>query len=199
VTALSDAVDDALEWLPRAAALVAHPDVGAAARGGKPGSRPPWNQAAAGALFDALAVIADTEALFRLLVTGRPGGRRPAAATGAALAAIVSLGHAVPQDRARAAARELGRCVHAVRVLPAIDEQERWEKFRAGPAGERPVCPFCKAPNLRVAVRAGLVACVTVDCADHDGNRPVASMTLGVVSGAPMVIGSDGTVWVVAP
>jgi hypothetical protein len=27
----------------------------------------------------------------------------------------------------------------------------------------------------------------------------VASMTLGAVSGTPMVVGSDGTVWQVAP
>lgn len=198
MTALADALADIGEWLPRAAALTASPDTAPTGPGGKPGSRPPWNQASANALWDALAVIADTEAMFRFLVTGHPGTRRPASATGAALAAIARLGHAVPQDRARDAARELARCTHVVRVLPAIDEEERWEKLRANALGVRPCCPFCGGPDLRVAVRAGLVACVTVDCADGAGNRPVASMMLGAVSGTPMVVGSDGTVWAVA-
>jgi hypothetical protein len=199
VTAIADTVDDLRTCLPQAAVLVAQPDTGAVTRGGRPGSRPPWNSQAANALFDALAAIADIEAMFRFVVTGHTGTRYPASATGAALAAIVRLSHAVPSDVVRAAVREFTRCTHAVGVLPARDVEERWEKLRASALGQRPVCPFCHGPDLRVAVRAGLVACVTIDCADYAGNRPVASMMLGAVSGTPMVVGSDGTVWAVAP
>jgi len=200
VSPLADACNDLARILPRAAALTAIPDTAARTRAsGKPGSRPPWNPQAAMALLDALAAIADTEARLRFIVTGRSGRRRPASATGAALDAIASLGHAVPQHEARAAQRDLARCVHSVRVLHAVDEEERWEKLRASALGQRPCCPHCGAPDLRVAVRAGLVACVTVDCADGTGNRPVASMMLGAVSGSPMVVGADGTVWAVAP
>lgn len=194
MTALADALADIGEWLPRAAALTASPDTAPTSPGGKPGSRPPWNQASANALWDALAVIADTEAMFRFLVTGRSGQRRPASATGAALAAIASLGHAVPQDYARQAARELGERVNAILRLPAIDEIECWERLRAGADGSRPCCPFCSTPNLRVAVRAGLVACVLPGCADGAGNRPVATMMIGAASGKPMVVWGDGTV-----
>jgi hypothetical protein len=199
MTAIADAIDDLRTCLPQAAVLVAQPDTGAVTRGGRPGSRPPWNQAPANAEWDTLGVIADVLAMFRLLVTGHPGERPPASATGPALAAIVRLSYAVPPDMVRAAARELARCAHVIRMLPAIDLEERWEKFRADAQGQRPRCPHCGQPDLRVAVRAGLVACVTIDCADYAGNRPVASMTLGAVSGTPMVVGSDGTVWQVAP
>jgi hypothetical protein len=199
MTAIADAIDDLRTCLPQAAVLVAQPDTGAVTRGGRPGSRPPWNQQAANALFDALAVIAAVEAMFRFLVTGHTGTPRPASATGASLASIVRLSHAVPRVYVAWAVRELARRIHEVRVLAAVDLDESWEKFRADAKGQRPRCPHCGQPDLRVAVRAGLVACVTVDCADYAGNRPVASMTLGAVSGTPMVVGSDGTVWQVAP
>jgi hypothetical protein len=197
---LADACDDLARWLPRAAALTATPDTAARTRAsGKPGSRPPWNPQAAMALLDALAAIADTEALLRLIVTGRSGRRRPPSATGAALDAIASLGHGVAQGQSRDAARELCRHVQAIRTLPAVDEAEKWERLRVNAEGHRPFCPFCATPNLRVAVRAGLVACAAVGCTDLDGNRPVATMMLGAVSGTPMVVGPDGTVWAVAP
>lgn len=199
MSALADAITDVTQWLPRAAALTAEPDTAPTGPGGKPGSRPPWNSQAANALWDALAVIAETRAMFAYLVHGRVVQAYPYAATGAALEAIGRLGEAVPPDRARQAVRELLRAVHVIQVLPAIDREERWEKLRASADGQRPVCPHCGQDDLRVTVRAGLVACVTVDCADGDGNRPVASMMLGAISGTPMVVGADGTVWAVAP
>ena len=199
MTALDGPIADLARYLPVAAVLIAHPDTTPSGPGGKPGSRPPWNAPAANAKYDALAVIADWHAELRYRVTGRTGQRLPASATGAALKAIASLAHAVPRDLVRAAERDLARCVQVIMVLNAVDEAERWEKLRAGADGKRPCCPWCACPNLRVAVRAGLVACVTIDCTDQDGRRPVASMALGAVSGTPMVVGSDGTVWAVAP
>ncbi len=200
MTPISGILADLEQCLPHAAALTAIPDTdGSHGRSGKPGSRPPWNPAAAAALYGALAQIADTVTGFRFHATGKSGPRPAPSATGTALRAIERLSHAVPHERVREAAHGLSRCVVVIRQLPARDEAEVWEKLRAGPDGARPVCPHCGTPNLRVAVRAGLVACVLPGCQDGHGNRPVASMSLGTVSGAPMVVGADGAVWAVAP
>lgn len=175
VTALSDACADAARWLPEAAVLTAEPDTGATMRGGKPGSRPPWNSQAANSLWDALAVIADTEAMFRLIVTGHTGRRRPASATGAGLAAIERLGHAVPPDRVRTAARELTRCVQAIMVLPALDEVERPQRI-PGVA-----CPYCKITMMMTLPKAGIVYCKLGGsaCWDTNGNPPRGRATVG--------------------
>lgn len=187
MTALADALADIGEWLPRAAALTASPDTAPTGPGGKPGSRPPWNQAAAGALWDALGVIADTEAMFRFLVTGHPGTRRPASATGAALAAIARLGHAVPQDRVRDAARELARCVMTVQQLPAVDEIERAQRV-AWP------CPYCEMPMVRLFPRSARVACLRGGsaCQDANGNPPIGHAEVGRLG--PCIVWADGLV-----
>ena len=186
---LADACDDLARWLPRAAALTAVPDTAARTRAsGKPGSRPPWNPQAAMALLDALALIADTEAMLRYAVTGRSGRRRPASATGAALDAIASLGHGVPQDRARAAARDLARCVQAVQMLDAVDEIERPQRM-PGVA-----CPYCQMAMVMTLPRAGLVYCKRggLVCADSNGFPPRGQVMVGRLG--PCVEWQDGLV-----
>lgn len=173
---LADACDDLARWLPRAAALTAAPDTAARTRAsGKPGSRPPWNPQAAMALLDALAAIADTEALLRLIVTGRSGRRRPASATGAALDAIASLGHAVPQHHARAAQRDLARLIEPIMVLSAVDEAERPQRI---PGVE---CAYCRIPMLMTLPKAGIVYCKLggAACWDSNGEPPRGHVTVG--------------------
>jgi len=182
----SEACDGAREYLPVAAALVAHPDTGAVTRGGRPGSRPPWNQAAANAEHDGLAVIADVHAMFTLIVTGHTPPRPPASATGRVLAAIVRLSHAVPQDRVRQAERDLFRCWHAVRVLAAVDEDERPQRVGAQ-------CPYCGVPMMMLYPRSGRVTCMRAGaCFDADGRHPVGTAEAGRLG--PCIVWADGLV-----
>ena len=173
---LADACDDLARWLPRAAALTAVPDTAARTRAsGKPGSRPPWNQANANATMDAIAAIGDMEAWLRLIVTGASGRRRPPSATGAALDAIASLGHAVPQHRARAAQRVLARLIETITVLPAVDEAERPQRI---PGVE---CAYCRIPMLMTLPKAGIVYCKLggAACWDSNGEPPRGHVTVG--------------------
>jgi hypothetical protein len=186
MTALADPLGDLRDWLPRAAALITEPDTDATAGHGKAGSRPPWNPSAANACWDAIAVIAETRALFAYLVHGRPGPAYPYAATGAALDAIGRLGEAVPQDRARQAARELMRCVVVIKMLAAIDEAERPQMV----ASE---CPYCHGEMMIVYAKSGTITCgASVDCRDTNGRHPVGRAETGRLG--PCVVWSDGLV-----
>jgi hypothetical protein len=186
VTALADACADIGEYLPRAKALITHPDTAPSGPGGKPGSRPPWNQAAANAEHDGLAVVADVHAMFTLIVTGRSAPRPPASATGRALAAIERLSHAVPDCHVRAAVRDLARCVYAVRVLAAVDEEELPRRVAA-------ICPYCQLGMMRLYPRSGRVTCMRFGaCFDENGRHPVGTAEAGRLG--PCVVWADGRV-----
>ena len=113
-------------WLPAAEVLTRHPDTDGSTGSGQPGSRPPWNSAAANAVTDPHEGVRRLEASLRLLVTGHTGPRRGGsdANTMAALKAIGNLGRAVDEDAAHAAARFLERWTRAIQQLPAVDEVE---------------------------------------------------------------------------
>jgi hypothetical protein len=187
MTAIDGPVAEITMWLPRAAALTAHPDTTPTSPGGKPGSRPPWNQAAANATYDALATIADTEARFRYLVTGSTGRRRSASATGAALKAILSLAHAVPHAYVREAARDFTHATRQSKVLDANDEEERPQKVTWQ-------CPYCAMPMMRLFPRAATVVCLRggFACWDSDGNPPLGRAEIGRLG--PCVVWQDGLV-----
>jgi hypothetical protein len=176
VTALSEARDALTEWLPLAHAIIAIPDTSARTRAsGRPGSRPPWNQANANAEMDTLATIADILADFRYTVTGRTGPRPPASATGPSLDLIVSLGHAVPQHQRRAAERNLMRCVIVIQQLPAVDQDERPQRIPGAP------CAYCRIPMLMTLPKAGIVYCKLggAACWDSNGDPPRGHVTVG--------------------
>jgi len=189
VTALSEARDALTEWLPLAHAIIAIPDTSARTRAsGRPGSRPPWNQANANAEMDTLATIADILARFRYDVTGHSGPRPPASATGRALDLIVSLGHAVPQHQARAAARDLAARAREIQQLPALDEIERPQRV------EGVECRYCHISMLMTLPRAGIVYCKRggFACWDTNGEPPIGRVTVGRLG--PCVEWSDGLV-----
>ena len=188
MTALSEACDELYRCLPLAAAIIAIPDTAAHTRAsGKPGSRPPWNQANADATFTAIAAINDIEADFRYDVTGHSGRRRPASETGAALNAIASLGHAVSQHRVRTAARELAARSREIRQLPQRDEEERAQRIELQ-------CPYCQMHMMRLFPRAATVVCLRggFACWDGDGNPPLGRAEIGRLG--PCVVWSDGLV-----
>jgi len=188
VNGLSEARDALTEWLPLAHAIIAIPDTSARTRAsGKPGSVPPWNQANANAEMDTLATIADILARFRYDVTGRTGPRPPASATGRALDLIVSLGHAVPQHQARAAARDLAARAREIQQLPALDELERPQRVELQ-------CPYCQMHMMRLFPRAATVVCLRggFACWDGDGNPPLGRAEIGRLG--PCVVWADGLV-----
>ena len=169
MTDLAETLPDVGTWLPVARSLIAQPDTapGSGAHT-TPGARPPWNPAAASAYLDAKIVARDTETMFRFIVTGHSGEPRSWSdgSTLKALAAILSLSHAVPHEQVKRAARDLARCVVAIMQLPAIDEAERPQKVRAP-------CPYCEFEMLWLYPREGLVACLRGGvCTDSNGRPP---------------------------
>jgi hypothetical protein len=192
VTSLPEACADLAAWLPAAALLLAEPDAGGARGGGKPGSTPPWNAQVANAVFDAKALVRDTEQLFRLIVTGRSGEQRSwsDASTAEALKAIERLAAAVPDYYARRAARDLDGCVTAILRLTPIDEAELPQKWQYA-------CPYCQFAMVRVFPRAGRIACLrgyAGGCTDADGNAPCGQVGRSQLDGSPQIRWQDGLV-----
>ena len=187
---LSHVIADLSQLLPETAALIAHPD--SAPGGGshrKPGSKPPWNNAVATVLFDALETIRRLEQEIRSDLAGRHVPPRPHAVTGETLASISRLAHAIPAELQDDAARQLAHHVTAILQLPAIDREERWRKIAGAP------CPYCGLAMLLAAPQSGRVTCLRHGtCFDSNGNHPRGVMTIGQASGQPMIAWADGVI-----
>lgn len=181
---------DLAALLPAAAALITEADADGTAGTGQPGSRPPWNSAAAAAVMDAREGVRRLEASLRLQVAGHAGPRRGGsdANTMDALRAIEALGHGVSVDAAAEAARFIGRWSRAIRELPAVDDAEPWRRVPAA-------CPYCGFGMLRVAPRSGMVTCLRYGaCADSDGRHPSGRMDVSALTGDPVIQWHDGLV-----
>ena len=188
MTALPEACTAIAAWLPQAAELTPEPDVDGISGDGQPGSRPPWNAAAANAHLDAHEGLRRLETAMRRAVTGNPGTRRGGsdANTAEAIKAIEHLGAGMTAAAAAEAARILDRWSLAVQQLAAIDEAERWQKV-SGVA-----CPYCGYPMLRMSPRSGRVTCMHFGaCFDGEGNHPQGLVDRSV-GGDPMVSWADG-------
>jgi hypothetical protein len=207
---LHDACQDIGPLLARAAALITQPDADGTQGGGKPGSAPPWNPAAAAAYYDAPPFLRGLEASMRLAVTGHPGQARGGSDgnTRAALKAIESFAwplrrvhetapveydeHGRPR-RCRCAfcraGQQLARLVTTIRQLPAIGEDERPRKLPGA------ICPYCRFEMMWTLRRDydWLVYCTRYGtCADEDGNPPKGYAVAGRLG--PCVEWSDGLV-----
>ena len=187
--ALREACAHLERWLPEAAALTAQPDTDGTTAHGKPGSRPPWNAAAANATMDAHAGIRDLEAVLFYQVTGRPRRERGGSDgnTYAAIRGVAALAASVTQDAARQAERDIIRLVVPIRQLPAIDEDERFLRVHGAS------CYYCQVPMLSLAERSGRVTCIRYGaCSDSNGDHPVGFLAHSV-SGQPMIAWADGS------
>jgi hypothetical protein len=199
VTAVAEACAALTAALPRAQALTTRPDTtGATPARARLASRPPWNAAAANALYDALEGARRTEAAWRCDAT-----RRSVAATGTVLASIVRLsygldpcpppeydvkGRRLPCRCQRCTAiRSLTRWATAILQLPAVDEEERPQRVNSP-------CPYCQRAMLRVYPRSGRVTCLSGDCADGDGRHPVGHADRNRVTGDAIIAWNDGLV-----
>lgn len=187
---LAEACATITELLPIAQALITEPDTDGTTGHGQPGSRPPWNSAAASAAMDAHEGIRRLEASIRMVITGHPGPRRgPSdACTASAIKSIESLGHGAPEAVTARAAAILRRWGTAIEQLPAIDEAEPWRRIPAE-------CPYCRFTMLRVAPRAGTVTCLRYGaCRDTNGQHPIGHVYISQLTGDPRVHWQDGLV-----
>ena len=182
MTALADACADLAAALPRAQALTHIPDTDGTTSRSAPGSRPPWNPAAATALLDAL------EGARQLEASWRSGVVRPMRVTGAVLASIVRLSYAMTETDQRMAVVAVTRWTTAILQLPAVDTEERPQRVAAD-------CPYCGFGMLRVYPRSGRVTCLRFGaCADNDGNHPLGHAGRSALNGDPVVTWQDGLV-----
>jgi hypothetical protein len=189
MTGLDQSCADLAAWLPVAQALTSEPDTDGTTGGGKPGSSPPWNPAAASAAMDAHAGVRHTELTMRT-EAGLPARRRGGsdANTMAAITAIVALSNAVPDAAMAQAARDLDRLIRQIQELPAVDEAEPWRRVPAR-------CPYCGFSMLRVQARAGKVTCLRYGtCRDSNGHHPVGVMDVSRLTGDPLIRWADGLV-----
>lgn len=188
---LAAACTELARLLPEAAALLAQPDEDGTSGAGQPGTRPPWNSAAANALLDAHEGTRRLEASLRRDVTGRTGPKRGGsdAGTMAALKAIGNLSHAVSEDDAAAAMVILERWARRIRELPAIDESEPWRRLHGV------ACPYCKCLMLRIQPRAGTVTCLRHGaCYDTNQQHPMGRVYVSQIDAVPRVAWNDGLV-----
>jgi hypothetical protein len=188
VSPLPDACAAITTWLPQAAALTHQPDTDGSSGHGKPGSRPPWNAAAANAYLDAHEFVRRLEPTIRYAVTGRPGKRRGGsdANTYQAIGMIENLSEALTEHAQAQIARLLWRLVTPIRQHPAVDLDERPQKVSGA------ACPYCGCPMLRLFPRSGRVTCLRFGaCWDGNGDHPQGQVDHSV-GGEPMVAWADG-------
>lgn len=189
MTALADAVADLRPLIPVARELITEPDTQGFAGHAQPESCPPWNSAAANALFDVHFAVREIEADLRYEVTGSlPVRGGSDANTDAALTAICDLGEAVTDGAAGLAAKLLTRLADAVLMLPAVDVEERPQRVRAP-------CPYCGRLMLRVFPRSGRLTCLAFgSCTDSDGQHPRGQIGRSGLDGSPVIEWADGLV-----
>jgi hypothetical protein len=191
MTQLDDACDTITRLLPQARELITEPDTdNTTTTHAQPGSRPPWNTAAANATMDAHEGLRRLEASIRRDALGHLGNRRPGddANTYKAIAAIQNLGNAITTDAAAQAARILDRWSRAIQQLPAIDTDEPWQRRKAP-------CPYCQLPMLRIRPRAGEVTCIRYGtCRDDNGRHPFGRLDVSRTTSEPSIYWNDGRI-----
>lgn len=187
-TALGEALAAIETALPAAAVFIPIPDTHGTTTHGRPGSRPPWNQAAANAVYDAHAGLRRLHNMFHTEVTGRPLTHNPPGghATGTHIRAIAALAANVSPGTAREATHMVIRWVTVINQLPARDLEEKPQRVTAAK------CYHCQVPMLRLFPRSGRVTCVRSGaCYDCNGQHPTGFVRRGL-DGEPLVEWADG-------
>jgi len=165
------------------------------------GSSPSWNAQAAYLVLELRQLARGAELGLRLRVSGstqtRGGSDRN---TTLALQALPDLAAGITgdadEDWAWQAWHTLDRwCTRAQLALGEIEPQIRLPRL---PGQEEARCPWCRCRTLRYQRQAGLVRCVNPGCEDETGQRPLAQVELGRLSGEPLLVWRDGGVGVTA-
>jgi hypothetical protein len=109
-----------------------------------------------------------------------------------ALNAVTRLVAAVPPEVARDAERQLAGWVALARKIRDVDEVDEWVPVPRPRDAPPPECPYCATYTLRMCRRRTEVRCFNPQCHDDDGQRPVARMEYGAVSGEAALVFRDG-------
>lgn len=154
---------------------------------------PPWHAEAAAALMTIHAGARELEIDLRYraqLPIRERGGTT--GNTKAALLALPPLVDLVPGEVARDAERTVGGWVLSAQRIRDIDESDEWVPVPRPRGVTPPECPYCRTFSLRMCRRRGQVRCSNPQCRDSDGQRPVARMEHGAVSGEASLVFGDG-------
>lgn len=173
---------------------VTDPTQGTTTRHQVTGSPAPWHPEAGPLLMTIHAGVRELEENLRYLVTGHTGQPRGGsdANTLAALDAITTLIHGVPETAATRVRNQLAAWVQQAREIRDIGEAEKWVPIHV-PRGELPPeCPYCGTYSLRVAQETGRVRCFNQECRDSDGRRPSGWIDRNRVTGEAVLVWADG-------
>ena len=157
------------------------------------GSSPSWHAQAAYLVMELGPLARRLEIDLKLRVTN--SGVRTRGTSGAntalALRQVVELAGLAVRDLRWDVWRRLD--AWNLRGRTCLGEVEPLALLPRLPGKREPHCPYCRRATLRHQVLAGMVRCVNPACRDDEGNRPVAHITLGQVSGEPILTWRDGT------
>lgn len=138
----------------------------------KPGSKAPWNSAAAELVFDLRSLARHLEEELRVRVTG--GHIRRGISdrnTQLSLWALADLSvMATDSDVAVTLVRLSG---WLDRARPVVGETEPLRRVPRVSGYVEPRCPWCGYCTLRCKLAAGFVFCINPSCTDDDGRRPL--------------------------
>lgn len=145
----------------------------------KPGSKPPWNSAAADLVFDLRSLARHLEADLRVRVTGGRTVRGLSDRnTHLSLLALSDLAVTAQDSDVAVVLVKLTGWVD--RARPVVGQTEPLRRVPRVHGYVEPRCPWCGYCTLRCKLAAGLVFCINPSCTDHSGKRPQGTVEVGV-------------------
>jgi hypothetical protein len=155
-----------------------------------PGSKPPWNAAAAVLIFDFSRSVRAAELRLRLAIQ-LPIRERGTSDknTMIALDMIKSLCEAAGDNRASEEASWLERW--DARARRALGEASQLTRLPRQPGEPERPCPFCRCFTLRYLPFHGVVRCVNPGCRDAEGRRPSAKIEYSDFTGSLELVWMD--------
>lgn len=167
-------------------------DSGAGRRTGKlDHSQPPWAAPAALAMLDLHAWTRRQEAEWKRKA-GLPARIRGGSAgnTKIALRSLCDLSNSMDDGSVLGSLRELSRWTRRARIV--LGELELPRRLPRSAGNREPACPFCHMRTLRMWALRGIVRCISPECRDSEGRRPVARMEWSGFTGQLELIWQDG-------
>lgn len=178
-------------WRLESLVTTPSPDHGGAGTRQAPGSKPPWNAAAAVLILDFSREVRAAELRIRLALQLPVRSRGTSDKnTMLALNAVKALCEAAGDDRAAYEATWLERW--DARARRALGEASQLVRLPRQPGEPERPCPFCRCFTLRYLPLHGMVRCVNPGCRDEEGRRPSAKIEYSEFTGSLELIWMDG-------
>jgi hypothetical protein len=178
-------------WRLETLILTPSPDHNGPSSRQAPGSKPPWNTAAAVLVLDFSREVRAAELRLRLAIS-LPLRERGTSDknTMLALDMILSLAEAAGDNRAAEEAMWLERW--DARARRALGEASQLTRLPRQPGEPERPCPFCRCFTLRYLPLHGVVKCVNPGCRDEEGRRPSAQIEYSSFTGQLELVWMDG-------